>query len=262
LSPDASIRRFAVSARVQHFVVLVCFAGLVVTGFPQKYSHANWAKGMVLIFGGVERMRYMHHVFGATMGVHLVWHLLELVWIHFVQRRPLTMMPVLKDLFDFVNQVRFNLGLRRHEPRMDRYTFAEKLEYLALVWGTVVMVGTGLILLFPIHFAAILPGEVIPAAKAAHAGEALLALLAILTWHFYFVHIRVWNPSIFTGRLAHKVYEEEHPIELESAGPRYQQSLRRLSMRRLLVFASLASLVVLSVGLLLNWMWTGSESRF
>jgi len=264
LEPEASIRRFSINARVQHVVVLICFTGLVVTGFPQKYSHANWAKGMVLMFGGVERMRYMHHLFGTTMAIHLVWHLLELVWIHFVRRRPMTMLPAWKDVRDFVDQVLFNLGLREHEPRMGRYTFAEKLEYLALVWGTVVMVATGLLLLFPIHFAGILPGQVIPAAKAAHAGEALLALLAILTWHFYFVHIRHWNPSIFSGRLPHSIYEEEHALELAARAESAESATRpvRVGWRRILVFGVLASLVVLTVTLLLDWMWTGQESRF
>jgi hypothetical protein len=41
----------------------------------------------------------------------------------------------------------------------------------------------------------------IPAAKAVHGGEAVLAVLAIIIWHMYHVHVRTFNKSMFTGSL-------------------------------------------------------------
>jgi cytochrome b subunit of formate dehydrogenase len=195
--------------------MLVCFAGLVLTGMPQRYPEQNWAKGLVLVVGGVERVRWLHHFLGTLMALQLLWHVLEGVWIHLVRRLPMPMIPRLADVIHFRDQVRFNLGIFDRAPRMDRYTFAEKLEYLALVWGTAVMVLTGLVLLYPVRWATLVPGEFILAAKAAHGGEALLALLSILTWHFYFVHVRHWNKAMFTGFLEVEEYAEEHPDELE-----------------------------------------------
>jgi len=60
----------------------------------------------------------------------------------------------------------------------------------------------------------LLPGEVIPAAKAAHGGEALLAVLAIIVWHLYGVHIKRFNRSMFTGRMTEEDMLHEHPLEL------------------------------------------------
>jgi mono/diheme cytochrome c family protein len=60
----------------------------------------------------------------------------------------------------------------------------------------------------------LLPGEAIPAAKVAHGGEALLAVLAIILWHFYNVHVRHFNKSMFTGKLKREEMEHEHPAEL------------------------------------------------
>jgi cytochrome b subunit of formate dehydrogenase len=209
-----AIRRFSARHIVNHLVMLVCFTGLVATGLPQKFPDQQWAKGLVLIFGGVERVRWLHHQLGTLMALQLVWHGLELVWLHLVRRFPMSMLPKVSDIRNFIGQIRFNLGLASAPPQMDRYTFAEKLEYLALVWGTVVMVATGLVLLYPVRWTSLVPGEVVLAAKAAHGGEAILAFLSIVTWHAYFVHFRHWNTSMFKGFLDEHEYAEEHPLEL------------------------------------------------
>ncbi|MCJ7440790.1 MAG: hypothetical protein MUO25_04325, partial [Thermoanaerobaculaceae bacterium] len=72
-----TIRRFTARHIVNHWVMLVTFAGLVITGMPQKSPGEAWAKGIVLIVGGVERVRFLHHVLGTIMALQLVWHLLE-----------------------------------------------------------------------------------------------------------------------------------------------------------------------------------------
>ena len=89
-----------------------------------------------------------------------------------------------------------------------------KLEYWAVIWCTVMMVATGFMLWNPIATTNFLPGQVIPAAKAAHGGEALLAVLSIVTWHAYHVHVRTFNKSMFTGRIPHHEMAEEHGLEL------------------------------------------------
>ena len=109
----------------------------------------------------------------------------------------------------------YNLGIRKEQPKAGRYNFAEKLEYWAMVWGLVMMGLTGFILWNPIVSTTVLPGEIIPAAKSAHGYEAVLAVLAILIWHFYSVHLRHWNWSMFNGKLTRTEMEEEHPLELE-----------------------------------------------
>ncbi len=108
----------------------------------------------------------------------------------------------------------YNLGRRERKPQQGRYTFDEKFEYWAFAWGTIVMAVTGFMLWNPIATTKFLSGEFIPAAKAAHGGEALLAVLAIIVWHFYNVHIKHLNKSMFTGKLTEEEMLEEHPLEL------------------------------------------------
>jgi len=56
-------------------------------------------------------------------------------------------------------------------------------------------------------------------ARLVHFYEAILATLAIIVWHFYFV---IFNPDVYpmnlswlTGRLSEKEMHEDHPLELE-----------------------------------------------
>jgi cytochrome b subunit of formate dehydrogenase len=50
------------------------------------------------------------------------------------------------DLKEALGVAKFNLGLSKVKPRLDRFSYVEKSEYWALVWGTTVMAVTGVIL--------------------------------------------------------------------------------------------------------------------
>lgn len=54
----------------------------------------------------------------------------------------MSMMPGWKDVVDAVQHLGYNLRLVKEPPKMGRYTYGEKVEYLAVVWGTVIMIFT------------------------------------------------------------------------------------------------------------------------
>lgn len=254
MKENNGIRRFSRWQVFQHALLSFCFTGLALTGLPQKFPETTWAKGLVLLFGGVERARFLHHLLGTIMALQLLWHAIELLWLHLVRRYALTMLPRRADIRHFFQQIRYNLGLESAPPQMDRYTFVEKIEYLALIWGTVLMVGTGLILLYPVRWSALLTGEWIIAAKVAHGGEAILAVLSILTWHSYFVHLRHFNRSMFTGYLDEAAYAEEHPLELARLQRGELPEKAPVTFGRLLVFLVLSGVIVTGSLLLLVWL--------
>jgi len=138
-----------------------------------------------------------------------------MAYLLYVKRKDASMMPGLKDVIDGLQSFLHNIGLRKEAPKMPRYNYTEKMEYLAMIWGYVLMGLTGFMLWNPILTTRLLPGEIVPAAKVAHGLEAVLAVLAILLWHFYHVHIKQWNWSMFKGHLTHHEMVEEHAIELE-----------------------------------------------
>lgn len=206
--------RFALAQRVEHVLMLLSFTILGLTGLPQKYAAHPTAVAFVKFLGGIENLRAIHHTAATVMMLVTIYHIIVVGYKIFVERRRMTMLPVLQDAKDALVAFLYNLGFKKSRPQMGRYTFEEKAEYWAFVWGTVVMGFTGFLMWNPITTAKFLPGEFIPAAKAAHGGEALLAVLAIIVWHMYGVHIKHFNKAMWTGRMTEEEMLHEHPLEL------------------------------------------------
>ena len=119
-----------------------------------------------------------------------------------------------------VRKVRRRPGFAEQRPMFRRFSYAEKAEYWALVWGTFVMAGTGLMAWFKVFTGARVPGWWIDVALTIHWYEAILATLAIIVWHFYAV---IFDPDAypmnfawFDGRMSLEHYEEEHPLDRET----------------------------------------------
>jgi len=206
--------RFDTLQRFQHIIFLISFTLLGVTGLPQKYSQAPFSIWFFNLIGGIEVSRMIHHTSAIVMMIISLVHVLDVAYRVLVLRNPINMIPWIDDLQHVIHDVQYYLGFKKHKAYYGRYSYAEKMEYLALIWGTIVMGLTGFMMWNPISTLRFLPGEAVPAAKAAHGGEALLAVLAIIIWHFYHVHIKHFNKSMFTGRLTREEMEHEHPAEL------------------------------------------------
>jgi len=215
--PPRTYDRFSPSDRVQHAVMAISFLVLTVTGLPQKYIYLSnrYLDDLIDLMGGLETVRVVHRWAATVLMLVTVYHLLAAAHRVLVRRVSLSMLPRYQDVVDGLRAVRYNLGLAKERPRADRYTWEEKVEYWSLVWGTVVMIATGFMLWNPIATSRFLPGQWIPAAQVVHGGEALLAILAVIVWHFYSVHLRHFNRAMFTGFLTEQEMEHEHPLELE-----------------------------------------------
>ena len=207
-------KRFPLVRRIEHLTMLLSFTTLGLTGLPQKFPDSSISIGFVNLFGSIENLRGIHHVAAIVMLLGTIWHILYFGYISYVRHARLTMLPSLQDAKDALQVFLYNIGISKTHPQMGRYTFEEKMEYWAFVWGTAVMVATGFMMWNPISTAKFLPGQFIPAAKAAHGGEAVLAVLAIIIWHMYGVHIKRLNKSMFTGQMSEEDMLHEHPLEL------------------------------------------------
>ncbi|HEX2996019.1 MAG TPA: cytochrome b/b6 domain-containing protein [Anaerolineales bacterium] len=206
--------RFPLARRIEHWVMMLSFTTLALTGLPQKFSSSPVSIAFVGILGGIENLRWIHHFAAIVMMLGTAWHILVFGYLAYVRRTRFTMLPSLQDAKDAWQAFLYNIGRAKTPPQMGRYTFEEKMEYWAFVWGAIIMGMTGFMMWNPLTTLKILPGEVIPAAKAAHGGEALLAVLAIIIWHMYGVHIKRFNRSMFTGKMSEEEMLHEHPLEL------------------------------------------------
>jgi cytochrome b subunit of formate dehydrogenase len=215
MSADRHYARFTPSQRMEHGLLILAFSVLALTGLPQKYAAVPLAERLIGILGGIEAVRIVHRTAAVVLMAEVIWHLVEVSYNVLVRQVALSMLPRADDLWEAWGTVLYNLGLARERPRPGRYTFEEKLEYWALVWGTLLMVMTGFTLWNPIATTRFLPGEFIPAALVAHGGEAVLAVLSVIVWHGYGVHLRHFNRSMWTGSLTEEEMGHEHPRELE-----------------------------------------------
>lgn len=206
--------RFPLARRIEHWVMMLSFTLLGMTGLPQRFPDAGLSKAILGILGGIETLRTIHHVSAIVMMFGTAWHILVMGYSVFVLRDQMSMLPTLQDAKDGIQALLYNLGFAKSYPQMGRYTFEEKMEYWAFVWGAAVMGATGFLMWNPITATQYLPGELVPAAKAAHGGEAVLAVLAIIIWHMYGVHIKRFNKAMFNGKMTEEDMLHEHPLEL------------------------------------------------
>jgi cytochrome b subunit of formate dehydrogenase len=211
--------RFDRTQRLEHMAVMLLFIILAVTGLPQKFFDQRWAQLLTGWLGGVDVARWFHRAAGLAFGALVVAHMGRLVVKVLMGRIRLTLVPNRQDFRDAVTTIRYYLGLSDQQARFDRFDYRQKFEYWGLIMGAAIVVGTGLVLLFPIAFTRLLPGELIPAAQVAHSNEGLLAFLVVIVWHIYNAHLNPdvfpFDKTIFTGRISMERMRHEHPLEYE-----------------------------------------------
>ena len=207
--------RLTFNERVQHVLLLVSFITLVVTGFALKYPHSFWAEPIVQWEKDFPLRGWLHRIAGVVLIGASVYHVIYLLTQRDGRRWMRGMVPKVRDVREAVQTIGYNIGYRGQPPRYARFNYAEKAEYLALVWGTIVMAATGILLWAHDWVLAYLPYpmSVLDVTTAVHFYEAILATFSILIWHFYFV---IFDPDVYplkwtvlTGRAPeHEVREE------------------------------------------------------
>jgi cytochrome b subunit of formate dehydrogenase len=117
----------------------------------------------------------------------------------------------------------YNLGRTDLEPQFKKFNYAEKMEYWAFMWGTVVMTVTGFLLWFNNFTLRHFPKWVSDAATAVHFYEALLATFSILIWHFYMV---IFDPLVYPMDTAW-IDGKASADHLRHSRPEYLRALER-----------------------------------
>lgn len=211
-----SVVRMSRVQRVQHWTLLSSFLFLAITGFALKYPESPLA----WLLGSSESFRrYGHRVAAVVLLAVGAYHLFYLWRTREGRQVARDFIPRYTDVRDFLQNMRYHLGRSREHPRFGRFTYAEKAEYLAMVWGTALMGATGLMLWFKVQVGWLLPRWWVDIATAIHFYEAILAVLAIAVWHFYHV---MFDPDVYPidlafwdGRVSEERYKEHHPLAYE-----------------------------------------------
>ncbi len=206
-----NVRRINRFERIVHIILFTTFIILSVTGFALKFPESWWAKWLFSI-GITEVVRaILHRICGVLMTLDII--VLGFYMVLFKRGRGFLweILPKKRDIADAFKTIVFFLkGAKgNHPPKYAVFNFGEKFEFWALMWGTIVMLVSGLILWFPKMIPAEWPSWVIPVATIVHYLEALLATLAIIVWHFFHVIFHPDEYPMNTSWMTGYITEEE-----------------------------------------------------
>lgn len=230
--------RFTVNERIQHWALAASFITLVVTGFALVYG---WQFPFLEAQQGALWRGWLHRAAAVVFIILSVYHAGFMLLTRRGRMNLREFLPRFRSIKDFIcgcaacfrlgppsladwknliRMVKYNLGFAPAPPAMGRFNYTEKLEYFGLVWGSTVMIVTGLILWFETPFLNRFPYWAIELATTVHYYEAILAALSIIVWHFYFT---IFNPDVFplsktmiTGEIDREEMQRNHALELET----------------------------------------------
>ena len=211
--------------RMAHWGIMASFPTLVVTGFALKYPDTWWSKPLLLWESNAGVRGGLHRTAAVVMIAATLYHFVHLAMKKRDRSFLWAMIPKMKDATDMIDVFRYNLGLTKQEPKFAKFNYAEKMEYWAFLWGTLVMGLSGFLLWFNNFTLRYFPKWVTDAATAVHWYEALLATFSILLWHFYLV---IFDPMVYPmdtawldGKISADHYRHTRPAyyrELARAG--------------------------------------------
>ena len=215
------VRRWSWWSRATHAVLAAGVFGLVLTGMPMHYADAFWAKPLLALWQGERGAAAVHKVCAVAFIGSAVMHVggLLVAWLagRFKIRSLFhedSIVPRWTDAKQIGQQIRY---LRDQGPRPEyaRFTFWEKFDYIAEVWGLLIIGLTGLVMWFPARFLEFLPGWLVNAARIFHSYEAILAMGFLFTVHYFNTHLRPEvfpvDEVIFSGNIPLHEIQERYP---------------------------------------------------
>jgi cytochrome b subunit of formate dehydrogenase len=206
-----------VHERAAHLCMMLCFITLTYTGFAVLYPGAWWTAPLGWLSSTDDLRRWLHRGAGLVLTGLVFHHLYFIFGTRRGREQRREFWPRLRDFRHLWLNLLFYFGRRETRPQFTRFTYMEKAEYWALVWGTGLMVVTGFVVWFDEQAMRLIPRSAWEVFLIVHRYEAILALLTIMVWHFYYIFA---NPdespmalTWLTGRISLEAVERIHPEE-------------------------------------------------
>jgi cytochrome b subunit of formate dehydrogenase len=187
--------RMPLRLRLQHGLVMLSFPLLAYSGFALTTPESWWAAPLLHWETAHATRGITHRIAAIVLLVAVIWHVGN--YFSKASRQREWMRGIwwkLSDARHFFAMLGWYVGLRREHPVSGRFSYIEKAEYWAFLWGIVLMAVTGLPLWFKDITLRYLPKWLTDVATSLHFYEAVLATLAILVWHMYWV---VFDPDVY-----------------------------------------------------------------
>ncbi len=223
--PLGDLHRYSYHIVVQHFLTFATFLVLAATGLTLHFASLWWAPLVMKLFGGPDIARVIHKFSAGGMILASIYHVFTILGgtLHKIIKKRFdirrTQIPILKDALDMIHDIKYFVGKEQYRPKMEKFMYKQKLHYIAIIWGTFVLITAGTTLLFPEVMSTIWPNPRFAQdlARLMHADEAIMAVTVIVFWHWSNVHLvpgrfpLQW--SFLTGNITREHQIEEHFLE-------------------------------------------------
>ena len=193
------ILRFSRSWRVQHMLLMISVFLLILSGFSLKYSHTILGKILIFLEGGFEARGALHRMSAFLLIFTIIYHFVYIFFTKEGKREFKLLLPCKKDFKDFIDSILYDIGKIDKKPEFDRYSYKEKMQYWIISFLILIMVLSGIILMFHNYFFAIFPKWIIDLSLSLHSWLATIVIIFLILWHFYIVHL---SPSNFPVNLS------------------------------------------------------------
>jgi len=191
--------------RWQHFILAASFIILAYTGFSLMFPQTWWSS---IFFGHNGWLRWGHRGTGLVFSALALYHLYYLFFTKKGRWQLAALSIKTEDFVQFFQTFQYYFGQRKNKPEIGLYSYVQKLEYWALLWGSLVMVLTGALMFSEVWFFSYFPKWLYDVVRTVHAYEAILACVTIIIWHGYFV---IFDPDVYPGNFSW--LHGHHPVK-------------------------------------------------
>jgi formate dehydrogenase gamma subunit len=211
--------RMSLLFRIQHLLLTVLLTVLAITGFALMYHENSLARWIIDLEGGVHNRGVVHRIAAVLLMANLVYHVFYMLFSREGKPELRQLFIGRQDIDDFLQSLRYNLGMGKEYPRFGKYGYKEKFQYWGASLGIVLISITGLMLWAEGFSMRFFPKFVLDLALIIHGYQGLLGFVLLYLWHIYNVHLHPsvfpMNPSWITGKVSVEWLREEHPLEYE-----------------------------------------------
>ena len=92
--------RFRLWARIEHWILLISFTALAITGLPQRYFEFPFAVNMIEAMGGITTVRLLHRYAAVILILGSFYHVFLGAYRWFVKGERIRIMLRPKDAVD------------------------------------------------------------------------------------------------------------------------------------------------------------------
>lgn len=252
IKDDEVFLRMNLAERIQHFILIITFFILIITGLPLIFFKAKSLKFLFSLQQSFYTRGIIHRIAASIFILNFIWHIIYTIFTPRGRENFKEMVPKFKDFKDALELFWHNLGFTRflyrrgifksffgfhpywlfnEPPKFARFSFIEKFEYWAVGSGAMIMILSGFFMWNIKLSFSIFPLWIHNIFIIIHSYEAILAFSAIIIWHMYNVH---FNPEAFpmskvwlTGKITGKELRTHHPLEYKKILEERQKELSR-----------------------------------